>query len=584
MEKIHKRVYAWTLLAFYAVLAGCLSNNPPAADAGDDQTVDGFSAITLDGSGSSDPNGDSLRYEWKLVGKPATSTVELNRSTVITPTFIPDSAGDFEFGLVVDDGSSRSEADRVTIHITGLHADAGHDQIVELARPVELDGSHSRTLDGEAFEYQWAFVIRPKGSLAPFSNANSATPTFIPDKAGLFVLELVVKADKRKSLASLVRLRTSTLAANAGADVSVPVNTVVRVDGGRSTSATGGPLNYAWDLLSQPVTSKATIVNSNRVQANLMPDLPGKYVVRLTVRKDGDSSTAQVVITADGVTTGGPSHGQHIKPPSHILSTDECLNCHNATGPWIPVRTVDHTQVIGDCVACHNGVVTVGKPVNHIRTTDRCAACHAVSQFSPVVRVDHAEVIGLCFDCHDGTTAKGKLPSHNSADNACGQCHSTVNWGTVGGDHAFLRGGCVACHEGTIARGKDVTHYATSDRCEACHGIDYWSPIAHFIHEESQMPCDTCHNGTVMRGKGLFHILVTNRCEKCHSTTAFLPQIRLDHDEVLGTCSSCHDGKSATTKPANHVVTNAECSVCHSKIAWTPTLPLPTLAPAAAQK
>ncbi len=42
-------------------------NNAPLADAGDNATVDEFMLVSLDGSGSNDPDGDSLSYAWEQV-------------------------------------------------------------------------------------------------------------------------------------------------------------------------------------------------------------------------------------------------------------------------------------------------------------------------------------------------------------------------------------------------------------------------------------------------------------------------------------------------------------------------------------
>jgi hypothetical protein len=61
-----------------------ITNVAPVADAGADQLVDVNQAVTLNGSGSSDANGDSLTYGWMQTGGPV---VNLNDATVSSPTF-----------------------------------------------------------------------------------------------------------------------------------------------------------------------------------------------------------------------------------------------------------------------------------------------------------------------------------------------------------------------------------------------------------------------------------------------------------------------------------------------------------------
>src|SRR5206468_3034535 len=56
-------------------------NNDPTAAAGADQTVAEGSAVTLNGSGSSDPDGDSLTYAWSQIGGQA---VVLSNATSAT--------------------------------------------------------------------------------------------------------------------------------------------------------------------------------------------------------------------------------------------------------------------------------------------------------------------------------------------------------------------------------------------------------------------------------------------------------------------------------------------------------------------
>jgi uncharacterized repeat protein (TIGR01451 family) len=64
-------------------------NVAPVANAGLDQSAGVSQAVTLDGSGSSDDNGDTLTYGWTQTGGPP---VALSSATAISPTFTAPSA------------------------------------------------------------------------------------------------------------------------------------------------------------------------------------------------------------------------------------------------------------------------------------------------------------------------------------------------------------------------------------------------------------------------------------------------------------------------------------------------------------
>jgi probable HAF family extracellular repeat protein len=72
-------------------------NNPPVAVAGPDQTVDCAGQVTLDGSRSSDPDGDALTYEWSLGGtvlsKEARWQVSLPMGTHLVTLTVTDPGG-----------------------------------------------------------------------------------------------------------------------------------------------------------------------------------------------------------------------------------------------------------------------------------------------------------------------------------------------------------------------------------------------------------------------------------------------------------------------------------------------------------
>src|SRR5699024_2354177 len=64
-------------------------NEAPAAEAGTDQSALVGAEVVLDGSGSTDPDGDTLTYAWTLT-TPDGSTATLADATTATPSFTPD--------------------------------------------------------------------------------------------------------------------------------------------------------------------------------------------------------------------------------------------------------------------------------------------------------------------------------------------------------------------------------------------------------------------------------------------------------------------------------------------------------------
>ncbi len=132
---------------------GGTSNEAPVANAGADQTLDATgqtTSVTLDGSGSSDADGDALSYSWTLNGSVVSTDASFS-------TNLAD--GSYTFTLTVSDGEE-SDSDEVSVTVVNTIpvADAGADQTLEATgatTTVTLNGS-ATDADGDALTYSWS--------------------------------------------------------------------------------------------------------------------------------------------------------------------------------------------------------------------------------------------------------------------------------------------------------------------------------------------------------------------------------------------------------------------------------------------
>jgi len=93
-------------------------NRPPiAASLPDRATVSG-ETVELDGSGSSDPDGDTLTFAWVFASKPPSSQAVLRSYSDGRATFVPDTPGIYEVVLNVSDGEATSTPSEVSITVS----------------------------------------------------------------------------------------------------------------------------------------------------------------------------------------------------------------------------------------------------------------------------------------------------------------------------------------------------------------------------------------------------------------------------------------------------------------------------------
>ncbi|CAM2067436.1 Chitinase C-terminal domain-containing protein [Sulfidibacter corallicola] len=148
-------------------------NQPPTANAGSDLAATAPARVALDGSASSDPDGDALQYSWQQVTGP---TVVLEGANGATPSFEVASVASetqYRFELTVSDGEFE-DTDAVAVTVRPASANrapvavVSGDQTVTAGDAVVIDASASYDPDEDALSFQWSVPagIDPDGTTA----------------------------------------------------------------------------------------------------------------------------------------------------------------------------------------------------------------------------------------------------------------------------------------------------------------------------------------------------------------------------------------------------------------------------------
>ena len=276
-------------------------NVAPTANAGPDQSVVTGSIVTLNGTASSDPDGDPFTYQWTLTA-PSGSTTFLDDPASPTPQFTADINGAYAARLQVSDGELWSLPDEVLVVAASPNAPpvarAGDDQQVSRSTTIHLDGTASSDPDDDTITYAWSIVSRPTGSTSTLDNPTSPTPQILADQVGDFVFSLIVSDGFLTSAPDqvVVKVINDAPVANAGPDQEGLVGTSSSFDGSGSSDANGDTLTYQWGIISSPPGSTAALTNPTSVTPGFTPDKPGAYVIQL-VANDGTVDSAPDTLT-----------------------------------------------------------------------------------------------------------------------------------------------------------------------------------------------------------------------------------------------------------------------------------------------
>jgi len=275
-------------------------NHVPTAEAGPDQTVAVNTKVTLDGSGSSDPDGDPLTYTWSQKEGPA--LVFLKDALGARPHFVPVRVGVYRFQLIVNDGTDASAPDSVTLTVEGSNRApvAVVDKFVSAQEGdwVDLNGQGSYDPDNDPLTYAWFQVRGPQVSL---QGADRAKAGFYAMGSAALRFQLVVDDGELYSAPAVVEVSVDANnrlpAAHAGGDQTSSVGAEVCLDGSESyalNSHTKGAVGFSWFQAEGP---QVTLLGSDTATPCFTPSSPGTYVFGLVVSQ-GEVQSAPDLVTA----------------------------------------------------------------------------------------------------------------------------------------------------------------------------------------------------------------------------------------------------------------------------------------------
>ncbi len=253
----------------------------------------------------------TLSYQWKITKSPAGSSAPLLGATTLTPSFIPDRAGDYEITLIATDDLGRASVPKAQ-PVTVSGCDTAAPVVTEIkpnpltpnvGTPVQLTATitdaDTEPMCGltESFTYAWSLLEIPLASKASLNVAGAANPSFTPDVPGDYLVGLIASDAKGHPSAQATK-KITVAVCNSNVPVIATINVnpaapntnkLVTLTATISDADTLDPclqaetFSYQWVLVTTPNGSKAQLSAANTSNPTFTPDLVGDYTVSLIV-------------------------------------------------------------------------------------------------------------------------------------------------------------------------------------------------------------------------------------------------------------------------------------------------------------
>ncbi len=180
-----------TAVLFLIPVTAMAQNNPPVADAGEDETMYLGDSVMLDGT-ATDPDGDLIRgWQWEVISAPSASNYSLADATTPNAQFTTNMIGDYVLTLIAWDGLLWSDPDAIVVIVVENEPPIAIASATPVSGPAPLlvtfDGTDSSDPEGGELFYDWNF-----GDLTFGTGAN---PTHEYTDPGTYAAFLIVTDD-----------------------------------------------------------------------------------------------------------------------------------------------------------------------------------------------------------------------------------------------------------------------------------------------------------------------------------------------------------------------------------------------------
>ncbi|WP_284176674.1 FG-GAP-like repeat-containing protein, partial [Frigidibacter sp. SD6-1] len=179
---------------------------PVAAASLSPQTVFVRESVSLDGSGSFDPDGDSLTHEWTIESRPAGSVAAIADPFAPVTSFSPDKVGNYTFRLVVRDHELASAPAEVTLTVPNRAPVASFVAPAQLfvGQPAIFLADGSSDPDGDALSFQFSVINAPSGANPDLNDLGGGKLEVTVDQSGDYEFGVIVSDGLATETASVV--------------------------------------------------------------------------------------------------------------------------------------------------------------------------------------------------------------------------------------------------------------------------------------------------------------------------------------------------------------------------------------------